>query len=65
LADILAELGQVAEGVVTARSTHQLAKKMNVDMPIAEQIYRILYENKPLQEGLRDLFGRGRKAERG
>lgn len=65
LADILTELGQVAEGVVTARSTHQLAKKMNVDMPIAEQIYRILYEAKPLQEGLRDLFGRGRKAERG
>lgn len=65
LQEILTELGQVAEGVVTAHSTWQLSQKMGLDMPIAEQIYRILYEDKPLQDGLRDLFGRVRKAERG
>ena len=65
LADILTELGQVAEGVVTARSTYQLSQKLGVQMPIAEQIYRVLYEDKPLQDGLRDLFGRERKAELG
>lgn len=65
LADILAELGQVAEGVVTARSAWMLAQKVGVDMPVTEQIYRVLYEDKPLPDALRDLFGRGRKAERG
>ena len=64
LADILAELGQVAEGVVTARSAWQLSQRIGVEMPIVEQVYRLLYEDKPLKEALRDLFGRGRKAER-
>ncbi len=65
LSEILDELGQVAEGVVTARSTFQLSQKMGVQMPIAEQIYRVLHEDKPLQDALRDLFGRERKAELG
>ena len=64
LHDILQELGQVAEGVITARSTHRLAQRMGVEMPIVEQVYRLLYEDRPLPEALRDLFGRGRRAER-
>lgn len=62
---ILAELGQVAEGVVTARSAWALAQKVGVDMPITEQVYRMLYEEKPVRDVLRDLVGRERKAERG
>jgi glycerol-3-phosphate dehydrogenase (NAD(P)+) len=65
LPEILKELGQVAEGVVTTKSTYQLAQKLKVEMPITEQIYKVLYEEKPLADGLKDLFGRGRKAERG
>ena len=44
LSEILAELGQEAEGVATARELHQLAKKLGVEMPIIEQVYRVLYE---------------------
>jgi glycerol-3-phosphate dehydrogenase (NAD(P)+) len=65
LASILDELGQVAEGVVTARSAWALAQKTGVDMPITEQVYRMLYEDKPVRDVLRDLVGRERKAERG
>jgi glycerol-3-phosphate dehydrogenase (NAD(P)+) len=65
LPQILKELGQVAEGVVTAKSAHDLAKKMGVDMPISEEIYLMLYENKPVGEALRDLMGRQRRSERG
>lgn len=61
---ILAELGQVAEGVITARSAWALAQKVAVDMPIAEQVYRMLYEDKPVFEALRALSGRERRAER-
>jgi len=45
LPEILAELGQEAEGVATARELYQLAMKLDVDMPITAQIYRVLYEN--------------------
>ncbi|HYA38816.1 MAG TPA: NAD(P)H-dependent glycerol-3-phosphate dehydrogenase [Candidatus Methylomirabilis sp.] len=45
LPEILAALGQEAEGVATARELYQLAKKLEVDMPITEQVYRVLYEN--------------------
>jgi glycerol-3-phosphate dehydrogenase (NAD(P)+) len=65
LPEILAELGQVAEGVGTARSAHHLAEREGVDMPITAEIYRMLYEDKPVDAALRDLMGRGRRAERG
>ncbi len=65
LAQVLEELGQVAEGVVTARSAWQLAQREGVDMPITEQVYRMLYDDKPVGEVLRDLAGRGRRSERG
>jgi glycerol-3-phosphate dehydrogenase (NAD(P)+) len=64
LADILAELGQVAEGVITARSAWALAQKAGVEMPIVEQVYRMLYEDKPAWEALRALSGRERRPER-
>lgn len=62
---ILEELGQVAEGVVTAKSAWELAQATGVEMPITEQVYRMLYEDKPVWEALRDLSGRARKGERG
>jgi glycerol-3-phosphate dehydrogenase (NAD(P)+) len=64
LKQILVDLGQVAEGVITARSAWQLAQRTGVDVPIMEQVYRMLYEDKPVYEALRDLSGRPRVAER-
>lgn len=61
---ILEELGQVAEGVVTARSAWALAQSAGVEMPITEQVYRMLYEEKPVWEALRDLSGRARRGEK-
>jgi glycerol-3-phosphate dehydrogenase (NAD(P)+) len=64
LDQILEELGQVAEGVRTTRSARNLGRRSNVDMPITEEVYLMLYEGKPVPEALRDLLGRERKAER-
>ena len=64
LDEILAELGQVAEGVSTTRSARNLGRESKVDMPITEEVYKMLYESKPVPEALRDLLGRERKAER-
>ena len=43
--DVLAGMNQVAEGVRTAKSVHELAKKLGLDLPIHDAIYRILYED--------------------
>ena len=64
LDDILAELGEVAEGVRTARSARSLASATGIEMPITEQVYRVLYENRPAVGAMGELLGRSRRAER-
>lgn len=45
-----AQIGQEVEGVVTALSVHSLAQGLGLEMPISEQVYRVLYEGvSPLQ----------------
>jgi glycerol-3-phosphate dehydrogenase (NAD(P)+) len=46
LDEILGGMREVAEGIVTAKSIHFLARKMDVEMPISERVYRVLYEGK-------------------
>jgi len=64
LEDICDELGQVAEGVATARSARDLGRKVGVDMPITEQVHGVLYDGLTPQDSLAALLGRARKAER-
>ena len=59
----LAEIGQVAEGVVTAREVRQLAQRMRVDMPITEQVYRVLFENLSPQAAVEALLKRETRSE--
>jgi glycerol-3-phosphate dehydrogenase (NAD(P)+) len=63
LDEIIRELGQVAEGVETTQSAHQLAQREGVEMPITTQIHRILYEGKPAREVVLELMRRSLKAE--
>jgi glycerol-3-phosphate dehydrogenase (NAD(P)+) len=58
LADILAGLGHVAEGVKTAKSAFDLGKKLGLELPIIGETYRVLYENKPASEAVKDLMSR-------
>jgi glycerol-3-phosphate dehydrogenase (NAD(P)+) len=53
----------VAEGIRNARSVYFLAQKLDVEMPIVEQMYRIIHEGKKPSEGVRDLMQRSLKAE--
>jgi glycerol-3-phosphate dehydrogenase (NAD(P)+) len=54
----LAEIGQVAEGVATAREVRQLAQRLQVDMPITEQVYRVLFEGVAAQTAVEALLKR-------
>jgi len=53
----------VAEGIKTTRSAYELAQKKGVDLPITEQVYRILYEGKDPLEAVKDLMTRELKIE--
>ena len=62
---ILEELGQVAEGVVTAKSSMELAHREGIEMPISQKIYEVLYENKSARLAMQQLLAREQRAERG
>lgn len=64
LDDILKEMVMVAEGVKTTRSAYELSKKYNVEMPITDQTYQVLFENKDARDALNELMMRGAKEER-
>lgn len=57
------EIGQVVEGVSTAKEVVALAKKQNIDMPITEQVYNVLYKNVPAEKAVNALFNRTIKSE--
>lgn len=55
---------QVAEGVFTSRSVHDLAAKKGIEMPVTDEVYRILFENKNPMQAVDDLMSRDPKPER-
>jgi glycerol-3-phosphate dehydrogenase (NAD(P)+) len=55
--------GAVAEGVLTTNAAVGLAQKMNVEMPITEQMHAILHHGKPPQDAIRELMTRPGKVE--
>lgn len=63
LDEILKETKTIAEGVNTTLSAYSLGKKHNVEMPISEQMYRILFENIAPVDALNDLMTRSQKRE--
>jgi glycerol-3-phosphate dehydrogenase (NAD(P)+) len=60
---IISHMQMVAEGVPTAKSTYTLSLKYKVDMPIAKEVYNVLYKNKPALKAFKDLMARERKRE--
>jgi glycerol-3-phosphate dehydrogenase (NAD(P)+) len=64
LASIQADMQMVAEGVPTARSAFECARRLGVETPIIDQVHAVLYEGKPLLAAMQDLLGRDPKSER-
>ena len=63
LADIVAGTRMVAEGVRTSAAVVELAARVGVEMPIAEQVVAVLHHGKPPAEAVPLLMGRGAKPE--
>jgi len=58
-----ADIQQVVEGVPAAKAVHQVAERLDVEMPISQQVYRILYEGKSPRSAVDALMGRALKPE--
>lgn len=63
LKTILEEMKMVAEGVKTTKSVHDLVATLDVEMPILEQVYKILYEDKDCAVAVKDLLTRELRVE--
>ncbi|MBT3946506.1 MAG: NAD(P)H-dependent glycerol-3-phosphate dehydrogenase [Candidatus Marinimicrobia bacterium] len=63
LDQVLSEMKMVAEGVKSAKSVHQLRQKYEVNMPICEAIYQILFEGKDPKKSVTDLMTRELRLE--
>jgi glycerol-3-phosphate dehydrogenase (NAD(P)+) len=63
LEEAIQSIGMVVEGVVTTKVAYKLARKFNTEMPITNEIYRILYEGKDVRESVVNLMMRSRTHE--
>jgi glycerol-3-phosphate dehydrogenase (NAD(P)+) len=61
--EVVSSVRTVAEGVKTTRSAVALARKLNIEMPIAEKMYSVLYEGRKPQDAIHDLMERKLKEE--
>ncbi len=58
-----AQIGQEVEGIGTAQVVYRKAQELGIEMPITEQIYRVLYENLNPRQAVQSLLERAQKAE--
>lgn len=63
LEEIINSTNSVIEGVTTTEAVYNLSKKYNIDMPITNQVYMILYHKKDSKKALVDLMLRSKKGE--
>lgn len=63
LADIIGSTRMIAEGIDTTAAAVDLARKTGIEMPITEQMYLILNDEKPPRDGIRDLMDRALRSE--
>ncbi len=63
IGDILGGMSMVAEGVRTARAARELAAKAGIEMPIVEEVYGLLYEDRGPREAVENLMLREPKPE--
>lgn len=61
--EITSAMQLVAEGIPTAKSAYECARKLNVETPIIDQVHALLYDRKPPMQAMEELLGRDQKSE--
>jgi glycerol-3-phosphate dehydrogenase (NAD(P)+) len=57
------EVQMIVEGVYSAKAARKLAEQLNIELPIIDEVNRVLFENKPAKDALLDLMQRDKKKE--
>lgn len=63
MAEAIKEVGMVVEGILTTKSAFMLSSKYNIEMPIASELYHVLYHDKDVKQAVINLMGRDKKLE--
>ncbi len=63
LADVLSNLGHVAEGVPATKSAYNMSRIFDVELPITTEVYRVLFDGKQPLQAVKDLVGRPLRRE--
>ena len=63
LAEVLESMGMVVEGIRTTQAAHAISLDLNVQMPITDQIYQVLFEGKSPRIAVEALMGRDPRTE--
>lgn len=61
--EIVDSMQMVAEGVKNCESIYHFAKKLQVEMPLTNELYKIIYQNGNIHDSIKNLFGRKEKYE--
>ncbi|MFA9556133.1 NAD(P)H-dependent glycerol-3-phosphate dehydrogenase [Evansella sp. AB-rgal1] len=61
--EVLEEMDMAVEGILTTKAAYQLAEEMNVEMPITNVLYEVLFNNKAADAAVSELMGRVKKHE--
>jgi glycerol-3-phosphate dehydrogenase (NAD(P)+) len=64
LEQIRASTHMVAEGIPTAKSAFECARKLQIETPIIDQIFSVIHEGKRPDQAMQELLGRDQKSER-
>jgi len=65
LSEIIEAMQTTAEGVPTAKSAFECARKLEVATPVIDEVYALVHRGKPATQAMEDLLARDQKAERG
>lgn len=63
LDEVLENMGMIVEGVSTTKATYELAQQLEVEMPITETIYNVLYNDEDVQQATKEIMLRDGKTE--
>ncbi len=61
--DALRQVGAVVEGYYATKAVHELVRDMEIELPICNGMYSLLFENKPLMDVFKELIGRDKRTE--
>ncbi|MGX7351016.1 glycerol-3-phosphate dehydrogenase [Enterococcus canis] len=64
LDEVLENMGMIVEGVSTTKAAYELSRQLNVEMPITETIYRVLYEDEDVKQAAKEIMLRDGKTEK-